>query len=355
MLEAFVYETMPVRIRFGVGSSREHLVEELERLGVSRVLLIASHRDDALVDALTDRLGPRLAGTFRDVRPHVPVEVALQARDASRAVQADCLVSVGGGSATGTAKAVALDTRLPIIAIPTTYAGSEATPVWGLTESGRKTTGRAAFVKPRVILYDPGLTVSLSPAMTAASAMNALAHAVEGFYAPGANPVTSLKAESAVQIIGQNLKAVLDEPQRLETRSMLLYGAFLAGAVFAEAGSGLHHKICHVLGGAFNLPHAETHTVLLPQVMAYNQPAMPAIAGRIAAALGHHDAAQSLYSLVHDIGAPVALSQLGLTRDQLEQAMGLLTTETLPANPRPIGPQSIQTILEGAYEGRSPA
>lgn len=355
MLEAFVYETMPVRIRFGAGSSREHLIDELDRLGVSRVLLIASRRDDALVDSLTDQLGSRLAGTFREVKPHVPVEVALKARETSHAVQADCLVSVGGGSATGTAKAIALDTRLPIIAIPTTYAGSEATPVWGLTESGRKTTGRAAIVKPRVILYDPDLTLSLSPAMTAASAMNALAHAVEAFYAPGANPVTSLKAEAAVKIIGHNLKAVVDEPQRLETRSMLLYGAFLAGEVFAEAGSGLHHKICHVLGGAFNLPHAETHTVLLPQVMAYNQPAMPAIAGRIAAALGHQDAAQSLYSLVQDIGAPVALSQLGLTREQLEQAIRLLDAEMLPANPRPIGPQAIQTILEGAYEGRSPA
>jgi alcohol dehydrogenase class IV len=284
----------------------------------------------------------------------VPVEVAERARDAAREAEADCLLSIGGGSTIGTAKAVALETELPIIAVPTTYAGSEMTPVFGLTSAQRKRTGKSLKVLPKTVIYDPELTFSLPPSITGPSAMNAMAHCVEAFYAPGANPIASLMAEEGIMALAGGVPTAVSDPEDLEGRTGTLYGAFLAGAAFASAGGGIHHKICHVLGGAYNLPHAETHTVILPQAVAFNERAIPEVVDRVAHALGAKEAAAGLYDLAKKLGAPTALKDVGMKEEDLEEAVTLILEEAPRDNPRPVDEASIRELLEDAYAGRRP-
>jgi alcohol dehydrogenase class IV len=340
------------RVVFGAGAVRDALADEVERLGARRVLVVATERERPLVQRLAPELGERLAGTFSRVRPHVPVEIAEAARAAAADARADALMAVGGGSTIGTAKAIALTGRLPIIAVPTTYAGSEMTPVWGLTEGGRKTTGVDPVVLPAVVVYDPELTVTLPPAITGPSGMNAMAHCVEAFYAPGGNPITSLLAEEGIRRLAAGLPRAVDDGADLTGRGDALYGACLAGAAFASAGSGLHHRICHALGGAYDLPHAETHTAVLPHVVGFNAPAMPEIARRIARAVGADDAAAGLHDLAARLGAPLALRDIGLREDEIDEAAALVAIPE--ANPRPVAVADVRAIIAAAWEGARP-
>ena len=353
-MNAFTYDALPGRVVFGAGASRDRLAEEVGRLDAERVLLIATEQERELAEDLASPLGERLAGLFTRVRPHVPVEVAERARDAAREVGADCLLSVGGGSTTGTAKAVALEMDLPIVAVPTTYAGSEMTPVYGLTSGQRKRTGKSLKVLPKVVIYDPELTFSLPDFITGPSAMNAMAHCVEAFYAPGANPITSLMAEEGIRALASGVPAAVSRPDDLEGRTRTLYGAYLAGAAFAAAGGGIHHKICHVLGGAYDLPHAETHTVILPQAVAFNEGAIPEVMQRVARALGAEEAAAGLYDLARRIGAPTALKDIGMREENLDEAITLILEEAPTENPRPVDKAGIRELLEDAYSGRRP-
>ena len=195
---------------------------------------------------------------------HVPVEVAERARAVARDHDADVVVCVGGGSTTGLAKAVALTTGLPIIAVPTTYAGSEATDVWGLTEAGRKTTGVDRRVLPGRSSTTRALMLGLPVATSVASGLNAVAHCVDSMWAPRTDPIDQALALEGIRAVAAGLPRVVTDPSGLGGREQTLYGAYLSAVAFASAGSGLHHKICHVLGGMFNLPHAETHAVVLP-------------------------------------------------------------------------------------------
>ena len=324
----------------------------MSRLDAERVLLIATDQEEELAEELVSPLGERLAGRFTGVRPHVPVEVAERARDAAR--EADCLLSVGGGSTTGTAKAVALETELPIVAVPTTYAGSEMTSVYGLTSGQRKRTGKSPKVLPKVVIYDPELTFSLPDFITGPSAMNAMAHCVEAFYAPGASPIASLMAEEGIRALASGVPAAVSRPEDLEGRTQTLYGAYLAGAAFAAAGGGLHHKICHVLGGAYDLPHAGTHTVILPQAVAFNEEAIPEVMERVAHALGAGEAAAGLYDLAERIGAPTALKDVGMEEENLDEAVVLILEEAPRDNPRPVDEAGIRKLLEDAYAGWRP-
>lgn len=350
----FTYEALPGRVVFGSGASRERLVEEVDRLGANRVLLVATEQERYLAEELAEPLRERLASVFTDVKPHVPVRVAAAARETASRLRADCLLSIGGGSTTGTAKAVALDTELPIVAVPTTYAGSEMTPVWGMTEVRRKTTGRSLGVLPKVVVYDPELTFSLPASITGPSAINAIAHCVEAFYASGANPITSLVAEEGIGALSRGVPVAVEKPEDLEGRSEVLYGAYLAGAAFAVAGAGLHHKICHVLGGAYDLPHADMHTVVLPHVVAFNEAAIPGVMARIARAVGVEGAATGLYGLAERIGAPTALKDIGMKRENIDEAVGLILEAVPGDNPRPVDEAGVRAILEDAYAGRRP-
>jgi maleylacetate reductase len=352
----FTYEALPGRVVFGPGSARRELAAAVAELGVERLLLIAAGPEAALAEELAAPLGEWVVGRFDGVRPHVPVEVGAAAVAAASAADADAVLSVGGGSTTGTAKAVALATGLPIIAVPTTYAGSEMTPVWGSTEGGTKTTGRDLKVLPRLVVYDPELTTSLPAAITAASGMNALAHCVEALYAPGRNPVTSVIALEGIRALAQALPGAVADPDDIDARSEALYGAYLAGSAFAVAGSGLHHKICHALGGAFDLPHAETHSVVLPQIVAFQQPAAPAAMDRVGDALGAGpaSAAAAIFDLAASLGVPVSLAAIGTPADGAEQVVDQIVAAVPADNPRPVGADDVRRILAAAYAGERP-
>lgn len=357
MGQTFRYEALPGRVIFGAGSSRARLSAEVVALGLERVLLVATPRELPNARTLAAALGERVAGEFTDVRPHVPLEIAEAARAAAHDLRADGLLAIGGGSTIGTAKAVALTQRLPIVAVPTTYAGSEMTPIYGLTSGQRKQTGRSLDVLPRLVVYDPELTLSLPPAISGPSAINALAHCVEAFYAPGTNPISALAAEEGIRALARSLPTVVAQPANLAARSDVLYGAYLAGAALAVTGTGIHHKICHVLGGAFNLPHAELHTVVLPHAVAFNAPALPAVMARIAAALGApagQSAARAIRALADTIGAPGSLHALGMRELQLAEILPDVLAHMPADNPRPVDAAGMAALLKNAFEGRMP-
>ena len=352
-MREFTYQALPGRVVFGAGTARTQLAEELRRLPAHRVLLVVSAAKRSLATELTAPMTDLVAATYSGVRPHVPLAVAEEARALATEADADAVLSIGGGSTTGTAKAVALTTGLPVIALPTTYAGSEVTPVWGLTEGDRKTTGVDLAVLPRSVIYDPELTVSLPARLSAVSGFNALAHCVEAFWAPGRNPVTNLLAEEGIAALVAGLPAVVVDGTDLAARTDALYGAYLAGAAFAVAGTGLHHKICHVLGGAYGLPHAETHAVVLPYVLAFNQDHATAAAAQVARAVGDDNPARGLRRLADRLGVPRGLRELGLRDEQIPEAVRLIL-EVLPAdNPRPVSDPDVEHLLRAAWAGRN--
>ncbi|MDE1948227.1 MAG: maleylacetate reductase, partial [Burkholderiales bacterium] len=283
-MNSFVYQAAPTRVVFGAGALQQ-LGAEIERLGARRALVLSTPGQRASAERVAQRLGERAAGIFAGAVMHVPIETARAARAEAARLGADCAVAIGGGSTTGLGKAIALESALPILAIPTTYAGSEMTPIWGLTEAGLKKTGRDARVLPRTVIYDPQLTLGLPYALTVTSAINAIAHAAEGLYAADGNPVTALMAEEGIRARAAALAPLQADAQDLAARADALYGAWLCGTVLGSVAMGLHHKLCHTLGGSFNLPHAEVHTVILPHALAYNAPAAPQAMARIARAL----------------------------------------------------------------------
>ena len=365
-MEPFARDTLPGRVVFGAGVARTALAGEVARLGVSRLLVIPSGSEQSAARELFAPLADRIAGTFTGVRPHVPVEVADAARKQAAAVGADAVLSLGGGSATGTAKAVALTTGLPVIAVPTTYAGSEVTPVWGLTDGDRKTTGADARVLPRLVIYDPELTASLPGPVSAASGLNAMAHCVEAFWAPGRNPVSSLTAGEAIRVLAAALPAVLRDGADTGARGDLLYGAYLAGTAFAVTGSGLHHKICHILGGRYDLPHAQTHAIMLPYVLAFNAPGVPDAARQIGQALaggglaggglagggpGGADPAAALQRLGWQLGLPRGLRDIGFREEQIAEAARLIEPAVPADNPVPADAAALQALLRRAWAG----
>ncbi len=349
---AFTYDMLPSRVVFGVGCL-DKLPEEIERLGGHRALVLSTPEQRKQGQQMVDRLGARAVGLFDQAVMHVPIEIAEQARGQAKTLGADCCVALGGGSTTGLAKAIALVSTLPILSIPTTYAGSEMTPIWGITENGLKKTGRDPRVLPKTVLYDPTLTVSMPPMLSATSGMNSIAHCVEALYSKDANPIISMIAEEGIRALAKGLPVVVKEPSNLEARSNALYGAWLGGVSLGAVGMALHHKLCHTLGGSFNLPHAETHTVVLPHATAYTAPWAPEAMSRIARALGTESAEQGLFDLAASLGAPPSLAALGLKAEDLDKAADIAVQNPY-YNPRPITREGIRALLQDAFEGRRP-
>jgi len=348
----FVYDQPATRVIFGVGAL-DRLQEEVKRLGARRAIVLSTPEQRAVAEEAMRRLGDMAAGLFTEAVMHVPIETARAARDMARELGADCYVAVGGGSTTGLGKAIALETGMPILAVPTTYAGSEMTPIYGITEGGLKKTGRDRRVLPRTVLYDPTLTVSLPAHISGPSGMNAIAHCVEGLYAEDANPIMTLLAAEGIRALTRSLPIVVREPGNLEARSDALYGAWLAGSVLGAVGMAIHHKLCHVLGGTFNLPHADTHTIVLPHTVAFNREAAPEAMRIAAEALGAKDAARGIYDLIKRIGAPIALKDIGMPEDGLDRA-AQLATENPYYNPRKVEYAGVRELLENAYRGTRP-
>jgi maleylacetate reductase len=351
-LHPFVYDHPAQRVIFGIGSL-ERLAEEVARLGARRVLVVSTPAERRFADDAARRLGPLAADVFAEAAMHVPIETARAARRRAAELSVDCCVAIGGGSTIGLGKAIALESPLPIVAVPTTYAGSEMTAIYGLTEEGVKKTGRDRRVLPATVLYDPALTLSLPPQISGPSGMNALAHCVEALYAEDANPLITLVAAEGIRALSRSLPVVVRQPDNLEARSDAQYGAWLAGTALGAVGMAIHHKLCHVLGGSFNLPHAEVHTVILPHATAFNRDAAPDAMRLIANALGTSDAAQGLYDLAVRIGAPTSLKALDMPHDGLDRAATLATTNPY-YNPRPIDLTSVRQLLQDAYEGKRP-
>jgi len=348
----FTYKALPSRVVFGAGSSST-LRSEVEAIDAKRALVLCTPQQAELAERLAALLGDRSAGVFAGAVMHVPIESAREAREVARQRGADCAVAVGGGSTVGLGKAIALDSGLPIIAVPTTYAGSEMTPIFGITEGGLKRTGRDVRVLPRTVLYDPDLTMGLPIGMSVTSGMNAIAHAAEGMYAQDGNPIASLMAEEGLRALARSLPRLSTNGQDRDARSDALYGAWLCGSVLGQVGMALHHKLCHTLGGSFNLPHSEVHSVIVPHAIAYNASAVPAVASRIAAAVGHSTAGGGLYSLARRCGAPLALRDIGMRAADLDRAADVACEDPY-WNPRPIERPAIRELLQRAFEGAEP-
>ena len=341
----FAHRTLGQRVVLDPGRAAEQVLAALDRLAPRAVMVIGGDRQAALVAALAGRTALR----WTEVTQHVPVELAERARAAAAGAGIDAVVSIGGGSATGLAKAVALDRPVRIVAVPTTYAGSEATTVWGLTDSDGKRTGTDDRVLPDTVVYDPDLTASLPPALAAASGLNAVAHCVDSFWGPDADPIDAALAGEGLRALAAGL--------RDGDRAGLQYGCYLAAVAFASAGSGLHHKICHVLGGRFDLPHAATHAIVLPYVLAYNASAAPDAVARVAAALGGTalggtDAVAGLLAL--NVHAPRALRDIGLAEVDLPAAVAAVLPAVPPSNPRPVDAAALERLLRAAWAGADP-
>ena len=349
----FRYEALPMRVRFGAGAVST-LGDELSHLGFRRAAVVCTGAEADLAGRVAGTVCDAVALVLPDAVMHVPVEAVEAALDAVIGSAADSLVPVGGGSAVGLAKAVALQSGLPIVAVPTTYAGSEMTPIWGLTSGGVKRTGRDRRVLPRSVIYDPDLTLTLPAHVSGVSGMNAIAHAVEALYAPDGSPIVTLMALEGVKALAEALPEVVMTPHDREARATALYGAWLCGACLGSVTMSLHHKLCHALGGAFDLPHADLHATVLPYVVAYNAPAAPTAMSRLAAALSDGDPASALWRLGQTLGAPPSLATLGLTDRDVEHVAALAVANPY-ANPGPVTEPGVRQLLLAALHGGEPA
>jgi maleylacetate reductase len=333
---------------FGCGAVA-HLREELDRLELHRVLVVCTPGRATDAGRIAELLGSQLAAVFPDAREHVPEDVVVAARRAAERTGADTVLAFGGGSAIGVAKATALGADVCVVAVPTTYSGSEMTPIWGITQGGEKRTGTDTRVRPALVVYDPELTTKLPAQASAASGFNALAHCVEALYAAQADPLAQLAAEHGAHCLGESLPRIVANPLDLEARQSALLGAYLAG-VSLSAGLGLHHKLCHVLGGAFGLPHAETHAVLLGHVVAFNAEAAPAAMQRLANALDAPSATEGVVGLLAQTRLADSLAALGLAASDVARAAELATARPIE-NPRPVGREDIEALLLRALSG----
>lgn len=351
-MRTFVYTSHPSRVVFGIGTVHQ-LQAEVERLGCSRVLLLSSPPVAQASARVREALGNLMVAEFDGAAMHTPVEVTEQALQVLRESSADCLVAVGGGSTTGLSKALALRTDLPQVILPTTYAGSEVTPVLGETRDGRKVTQSSPAILPETVVYDVDFTLALPLDMSVTSGVNALAHAVEALYSADANPVTDQQALDAISRIARALPQLAADPADSNARADLLHGAWLAGTCLATVGMGLHHKLCHTLGGSFDLPHAQTHTVVLPHAMAYNAPTTERAMSRIAEALGVPDAPSGVYDLIASLNGPTSMRDLGMAESDLPRAAELALSTPYP-NPRELTAEGIGCLLSDAWHGRRP-
>jgi maleylacetate reductase len=349
----FTYNSLPGRVIFGAGS-RERLAMEIEQLGCTRALILSTPGHEREAKELAQQIGQLAVAHFPGAVMHTPVAVSEQAVNVARSMNADCTVALGGGSTIGLGKAIALRTGLPQIAIPTTYSGSEMTPILGETEGGQKVTQRTAEVLPEVVLYDPELTLTLPLQLSVVSGINAMAHAVEALYARDRNPIISLMAEESIRALGRSLAFIAENPKDESARADALYGAWLAGTCLGAVGMSLHHKLCHVLGGTFNLPHAETHTVVLPHAIAYNSLAEPSIISRIAEAIGAEDASMGLYDFTGQLGAKRSLRELGMPESGIEKA-AVLAVQNPYWNPRKLELEPIRELIRRAWAGEPPS
>lgn len=351
-MKDFVSTSPPMRVVFG-RATIHRLADEARTLQIKRALVLSTAQQTSQAQIARDALEGRAIATFSGAVMHTPVEVTDAALAKARSVEADGIVSVGGGSTVGLGKALALRTGLPHISVPTTYAGSEMTPILGETAQGIKKTMRDPRILPNTVIYDVELTLGLPPRLSGVSGLNAMAHAVEALYARDADPIVQLMAEEGIRALYAGLPGVIVQPQNIEARSNALYGAWLCGACLGRTSMALHHKLCHVLGGTFNLPHAETHAIVLPHALAYNARAVPDAIARIKRAIGHDAPAAALFELNAAFGAPTALRDLDMPKDGIVRAVELVLHDPY-WNPRPLEMNGLNKLIAHAWNGDKP-
>lgn len=351
-MEPFVFTGAPARVVFGAGTKAQ-AGEEIDRLGGKRALVITTPQQEEDGKALAEQLGGRAAAVFSNAAMHTPADVTEAAMAVVTEKNIDCTVALGGGSTIGLGKAIAWRTDLPQLVIPTTYAGSEMTPILGETSGGEKKTWRDPKILPEAVIYDVGLTLSLPTGLSATSGMNAIAHAVEAVYAKDRNPIISLLSVEGIRALAKSLPVIVRNPRDVDARSDAQYGAWLCGMALGAITMSLHHKLCHVLGGTFDLPHAETHTVVLPHATAFNEEAVPEMLAPVAKALGAEKAGQGLYDLAASLGAPLRLSNIGMPEDGLEKAAEMAVASPY-WNPRDFDREGIRALLGDAFHGNRP-
>jgi maleylacetate reductase len=353
MTASFTWEALPARVTCGRGALAR-VCAEVERLGARRVLLIAGGRSTAgALATIAAGLGDRVADIVPSSAQHVPELIANQAIERGRVAAVDAVVTVGGGSATGLGKAVVLELDVPLVAVPTTYSGSEMTPIHGRTRDGRKETGRDLRVLPRAVVYDPDLCVGMPPRLAGASGMNALAHCAEALWVTAANPITSALAVEGMRRLLRGLPRVVSDPEDVDGHAECLIGACLAGTAIAQVGTGIHHRTCHVLGGGWNLPHAETHGIVLPHALALVSPRAPRAMAQLAAVLDREPAG-ALFELASSLRLPTALADVGMPADALDEAADRIAAAS-EGDPLAGGRDDLRAMLDDAYRGRRPA
>lgn len=352
-MDPFVYNAAPGRVVFGHGVIAQ-AGAEMDRLGLKRALVLTTPQQAGDGQKLAQTLGARAAGTYANATMHTPSNVTEEAMALASSLSIDCTIALGGGSTTGLGKAIAYRTDLPQVVIPTTYAGSEMTDILGETKDGVKTTVRSPKILPEVVIYDVDLTLGLPVGLSATSGMNAIAHAVEAVYAKDRNPVISLMSVEGIRALASALPVIVNDPLNKTARSDALYGAWLCGVALGAISMSLHHKLCHVLGGSFDLPHAETHTVVLPHATAFNEAAVPDLLAPVAKALGAAKAGQGLFDLAVKLGAPTKLSQIGMKADGIERASDI-AVQSPYYNPRPFTRDEIRDVITSAFNGARPA
>lgn len=348
----FNYTGLPSRVIFGNGRSIE-VGEELDKLNIKRALVISTADQSATGAHFAALIGDRVGAIYPGAVMHTPVDTTMSAIQAATQMNCDGILSVGGGSTIGLGKAIAYRTDLPQLVIPTTYAGSEMTPILGQTENGVKSTLRSPRVLPETVIYDPNLTLTLPGFISGPSGMNAIAHSIEALYAENTNPIISLMAEESIRVLGKSLPKIMADGNDIEARTDALYGSWLAGICLGAVGMAIHHKICHTLGGSFDLSHADIHCLMIPYSTSYNSQAAPIAMQAIERALGVKNAANGLYDLMISVGTKKSLAQFGLNQEQLNQAAEM-AIENPYYNPRPITSEGVLEMLNNAYKGQKP-
>ncbi|UKZ74740.1 hypothetical protein TrVFT333_002410 [Trichoderma virens FT-333] len=347
--QSFVYNIAPSRVVFGSGKLRA-LPGEMARRELRSPLILTTPGQIHQGEIVKVTLG---AGhMFTEATMHTPTSVTERALAYAKSVLADSIVSIGGGSTIGLGKAISIRTGLPHICIPTTYSGSEMTPILGESADGIKKTRSDPKILPGTVIYDVDLTMTLPVGLSATSGMNAIAHAVEALYAHDSNPIISLLAVEGIKSLAESLPAIMDSPTDLNARSTAQYGAWLCGLCLGSVGMALHHKLCHVLGGSFNLPHAETHAVVLPHSLAYNAPNIPEVMKKLADVLpgSNGDAVQGLNLLLKRLKLQRGLQDFGFKDEDIDKAAGIAVSNPY-SNPRSIERPLIRELIRRAYAG----
>lgn len=350
-MDSFEYNVNPSKVIFGSGTIVK-LPAVLASLNLHRPLLLSTPQQIKQAEDVKTLLGGAIAGLFSEATMHTPVEVTERAVQVAQSSNADCLVSIGGGSTIGLGKAISVRTGLHHVAIPTTYAGSEVTPILGETSGSLKQTRSDPKILPGTVIYDVGLTLTLPVGMSSTSGINAIAHAVEALYAQNGNPIIDLLAQEGVKSLASALPQLLQDSSSSSARSSALYGAWLCGTCLGNVGMSLHHKLCHTLGGSFGLPHAETHTIVLAHALAFNAPKVPKAMKMLASVLpeSNGDAVAGLNKLLSKLGVERGLKAFGLKESDIDKAADIAVSKPY-WNPRQIERDAIREVIRRAWAG----